>query len=88
MTFDLFVGSPLLSLSFIYLFVLCQQGPLRNTCGHFWLMVWEQRTKAVIMLNRVIEKGSVSSQEEQMHLALISVCVQRLQTHMAGVQLF
>ncbi|KAJ8291080.1 hypothetical protein GJAV_G00021150 [Gymnothorax javanicus] len=34
------------------------QGPLRNTCGHFWLMIWEQRTKAVIMLNRVIEKGS------------------------------
>ncbi|KAJ8288502.1 hypothetical protein COCON_G00011610 [Conger conger] len=33
------------------------QGPLRNTCGHFWLMIWEQRTKAVIMLNRVIEKG-------------------------------
>ncbi|XP_014325882.1 tyrosine-protein phosphatase non-receptor type 2 [Xiphophorus maculatus] len=34
------------------------QGPLRNTCGHFWLMVWEQCSKAVIMLNRVIEKGS------------------------------
>ncbi|XP_066530497.1 tyrosine-protein phosphatase non-receptor type 2 [Hoplias malabaricus] len=34
------------------------QGPLRSTCGHFWLMIWEQRTKAVIMLNRVIEKGS------------------------------
>lgn len=34
------------------------QGPLRNTCGHFWLMIWEQNTKAVIMLNRVIEKGS------------------------------
>ncbi|XP_036421800.1 tyrosine-protein phosphatase non-receptor type 2 isoform X2 [Colossoma macropomum] len=34
------------------------QGPLRTTCGHFWLMIWEQRTKAVIMLNRVIEKGS------------------------------
>ncbi|XP_008329734.1 tyrosine-protein phosphatase non-receptor type 2 [Cynoglossus semilaevis] len=34
------------------------QGPLRNTCGHFWLMIWEQRTKAIIMLNRVIEKGS------------------------------
>ncbi|XP_056619302.1 tyrosine-protein phosphatase non-receptor type 2a [Triplophysa dalaica] len=33
------------------------QGPLRNTCGHFWLMIWEQRSKAVIMLNRVIEKG-------------------------------
>lgn len=37
------------------------QGPLRNTCGHFWLMIWEQRTKAIIMLNRVIEKGSVST---------------------------
>lgn len=34
------------------------QGPLRSTCGHFWLMIWEQKTKAVIMLNRVIEKGS------------------------------
>ncbi|KAL4629982.1 tyrosine-protein phosphatase non-receptor type 2-like [Arapaima gigas] len=34
------------------------QGPLRNTCGHFWLMIWEQQTKAVIMLNRVVEKGS------------------------------
>ncbi|KAJ8407037.1 hypothetical protein AAFF_G00293130 [Aldrovandia affinis] len=33
------------------------QGPLRNTCGHFWLMIWEQKTRAVIMLNRVIEKG-------------------------------
>ncbi|KAJ8334932.1 hypothetical protein SKAU_G00405710 [Synaphobranchus kaupii] len=33
------------------------QGPLRTTCGHFWLMIWEQKTRAVIMLNRVIEKG-------------------------------
>lgn len=35
------------------------QGPLPNTCGHFWEMVWEQRTRGVVMLNRVIEKGSV-----------------------------
>ncbi|XP_061674698.1 tyrosine-protein phosphatase non-receptor type 2 isoform X3 [Syngnathoides biaculeatus] len=34
------------------------QGPLRNTCGHFWLMIWEQKSKAIVMLNRVIEKGS------------------------------
>ncbi|CAL1610485.1 unnamed protein product [Knipowitschia caucasica] len=38
-------------------YILCQ-GPLRNTCGHFWLMIWEQCTKAVIMLNRLIEKGT------------------------------
>ncbi|XP_008322324.1 tyrosine-protein phosphatase non-receptor type 2a isoform X2 [Cynoglossus semilaevis] len=37
---------------------ILSQGPLRNTCGHFWLMVWQQCCKAVIMLNRVIEKGS------------------------------
>uniref|UniRef100_A0A1A8MXL8 protein-tyrosine-phosphatase n=1 Tax=Nothobranchius pienaari TaxID=704102 RepID=A0A1A8MXL8_9TELE len=35
------------------------QGPLPSTCGHFWEMVWEQRTHGVVMLNRVIEKGSI-----------------------------
>ncbi|XP_013385625.1 tyrosine-protein phosphatase non-receptor type 1 isoform X2 [Lingula anatina] len=35
------------------------QGPLPNTSGHFWQMVWEQNSKAVLMLNRVIEKGTV-----------------------------
>ncbi|XP_053706117.1 tyrosine-protein phosphatase non-receptor type 1-like isoform X2 [Synchiropus splendidus] len=35
------------------------QGPLPNTCGHFWQMVWEQQSVGVVMLNRVIEKGSV-----------------------------
>lgn len=32
------------------------QGPLSNTFSHFWLMVWEQNTFAVIMLNKLIEK--------------------------------
>lgn len=35
------------------------QGPLPNTTSHFWLMVWEQNCKAVIMLNRIIEKNQV-----------------------------
>ncbi|XP_023563275.1 tyrosine-protein phosphatase non-receptor type 2 isoform X3 [Octodon degus] len=34
------------------------QGPLPNTCCHFWLMVWQQKSKAVVMLNRVVEKES------------------------------
>lgn len=34
------------------------QGPLDNTTHHFWTMVWERESKAVIMLNRLIEKGS------------------------------
>jgi len=35
------------------------QGPLPSTAGHFWLMIWEQNSKAVLMLNRVIEKGQI-----------------------------
>lgn len=35
------------------------QGPLEHTSGHFWEMVWEQGTKVIIMLNKVIEKGSL-----------------------------
>ncbi|KAK9499523.1 hypothetical protein O3M35_002546 [Rhynocoris fuscipes] len=33
------------------------QGPLQQTTGHFWLMVWEQKSRAIIMLNRTIEKN-------------------------------
>lgn len=35
------------------------QGPLENTTSHFWIMVWEQNTKAIVMLNKVIEKKKV-----------------------------
>ena len=34
------------------------QGPLAGTTPHFWSMVWEQNCKAIIMLNRVIEKSA------------------------------
>ncbi|XP_016372395.1 tyrosine-protein phosphatase non-receptor type 1 isoform X2 [Sinocyclocheilus rhinocerous] len=40
------------------------QGPLPNTCGHFWEMVWEQCCRGVVMLNRVIEKGSTQETRE------------------------
>lgn len=36
---------------------ILSQGPLEHTAGEFWQMVWEQDSKAVIMLNKVIEKG-------------------------------
>ncbi|CAH2284721.1 tyrosine- phosphatase non-receptor type 2 isoform X2 [Pelobates cultripes] len=35
------------------------QGPLPNTCCHFWLMVWQQKSRAIVMLNRIIEKDAV-----------------------------
>ena len=33
------------------------QGPLPSTVGHFWLTVWQRNSKAILMLNRVIERG-------------------------------
>ncbi|XP_078543619.1 tyrosine-protein phosphatase non-receptor type 2 isoform X3 [Lissotriton helveticus] len=43
------------------------QGPLPNTCCHFWLMVWQQKSKAVVMLNRVIEKDTLGESREIYH---------------------
>ena len=34
-------------------------GPLAATVGHFWLLVWQQQSRAVLMLNRVMEKGQL-----------------------------
>ncbi|XP_022124936.2 tyrosine-protein phosphatase non-receptor type 1 [Pieris rapae] len=31
------------------------QGPLAATMGHFWLMVWEQCSTGIVMLNKLIE---------------------------------
>lgn len=35
------------------------QGPLEATIGHFWLMIWEQNTKAILMLNKLIENKQI-----------------------------
>lgn len=35
------------------------QGPLKQTVGHFWQMVWEQNSTAILMLNKLIEKHAV-----------------------------
>ncbi|XP_063837868.1 tyrosine-protein phosphatase non-receptor type 61F-like isoform X2 [Ostrinia nubilalis] len=35
------------------------QGPLAFTVSHFWLMVWEQNSRAILMLNKVIEKNEL-----------------------------
>ncbi|XP_048733745.1 tyrosine-protein phosphatase non-receptor type 1-like isoform X2 [Ostrea edulis] len=34
------------------------QGPLEVTVSHFWQMVWEKKSKAIIMLNKLIENGA------------------------------
>ncbi|KAK0153624.1 Tyrosine-protein phosphatase non-receptor type 1 [Merluccius polli] len=54
-----YINASLISMEEAQRNYILTQGPLPNTCGHFWEMVWEQRTRGVVMLNRVIEKGSI-----------------------------
>lgn len=35
------------------------QGPLPHTAKHFWQMIWEQNSAAIVMLNRVVEKNQI-----------------------------
>ena len=60
-------------------------GPLSSTVGHFWLMVWQQQTKAVLMLNRVYEKGVLkchqywpANDEEQMEFLDVGLKLERI----------
>ncbi|XP_063067548.1 tyrosine-protein phosphatase non-receptor type 4-like isoform X2 [Engraulis encrasicolus] len=39
-------------------YIACQ-GPLPNTCGHFWQMSWEQGSSLVVMLTTQVERGRV-----------------------------
>ncbi|GBP04955.1 Tyrosine-protein phosphatase non-receptor type 61F, partial [Eumeta japonica] len=35
------------------------QGPLAQTVSHFWLMIWEQNSETIIMLNKIIENNEI-----------------------------
>ncbi|XP_038044567.1 tyrosine-protein phosphatase non-receptor type 4-like isoform X3 [Patiria miniata] len=38
---------------------IAAQGPLPNTCGDFWYMVWEQESTLIAMLTTNVERGRV-----------------------------
>uniref|UniRef100_A0A1A8P9J7 protein-tyrosine-phosphatase n=1 Tax=Nothobranchius rachovii TaxID=451742 RepID=A0A1A8P9J7_9TELE len=38
---------------------IATQGPLAETFGDFWMMVWEQRTASVVMMTRLEEKSRI-----------------------------
>ena len=49
--------------SAIYLVILSlylTSGPLEETAGAFWRMVWEQRSSTIVMLTSLEERGRVS----------------------------
>lgn len=39
---------------------IATQGPLPETFGDFWRMVWEQRSATIVMMTRLEEKSRVS----------------------------
>ncbi len=41
---------------------IATQGPLAETFGDFWRMVWEQRAASVVMMTRLEEKSRVGNQ--------------------------
>lgn len=53
------------------LFLLCIQGPLPHTVEHFWQMIWEQNSAAVVMLNKVVEKNQVSLRTVHLNMAQV-----------------
>ena len=38
---------------------IAAQGPMPNTIGDFWRMIWEHRLSTVVMLTKVTEGGKV-----------------------------
>lgn len=42
---------------------IATQGPLPETFGDFWRMVWEQRAASVVMMTRLEEKSRVRKQD-------------------------
>jgi len=37
----------------------CVQGPLPETFGDFWRMIWEQRSQSIVMMTKLEERGRV-----------------------------
>lgn len=45
------------SIGEMHRFYIAAQGPMANTCFHFWQMIWENNTAIIVMLTDVVESG-------------------------------
>uniref|UniRef100_A0A6Q2YD83 protein-tyrosine-phosphatase n=1 Tax=Esox lucius TaxID=8010 RepID=A0A6Q2YD83_ESOLU len=51
---------------------IAAQGPLPQTCTHFWQSVWEQRTQTIIMLTTLTERGRLGEERAVTHLQYVA----------------
>ncbi|XP_024155608.1 tyrosine-protein phosphatase non-receptor type 13 isoform X2 [Oryzias melastigma] len=54
-----FINMPVKEENFLY--IACQ-GPLPNTLGDFWQMVWEQKSNVIAMMTQEVEGGKMKCQ--------------------------
>ncbi|CAB1314274.1 unnamed protein product, partial [Coregonus sp. 'balchen'] len=60
---------------------IATQGPLPETFGDFWRMVWEQRAATVVMMTRLEEKSRVTLLDT---IELATFCVRTFSLHKNG----
>ena len=51
-----YVNANLVDVSSVGRRYILSQGPLEMTTSHFWLMIWQQESKGIVMLNALFEK--------------------------------
>uniref|UniRef100_A0A914VUY4 protein-tyrosine-phosphatase n=1 Tax=Plectus sambesii TaxID=2011161 RepID=A0A914VUY4_9BILA len=70
---------------------ILSQGPLASTANDFWEMIWQEKSRAIVMLNRIIEKNAIKchqyypeesfSRELQLESFVINLISERVTPH-------